>query len=61
MATAANPFDFQKNALENNFEDIFCGNFAPNFSTISISTRSNRSYDNFDISSDFFIDDCLLE
>jgi hypothetical protein len=56
-----NPYGIINEPLDANFEDIFCGKFAPNISTISVSTRSNISYDNYDLSSDFFIDDCLQE
>ena len=56
-----NIFDLSKEEQEPSFRDVFNKNYLPNISTLSISTRSNRSYDTFDIEECSFIDDFLSE
>lgn len=54
-------FDAPQEEPDADLKNVFNDYFLPKVSTLSVSTRSNRSYDTFDLDEMNFIDEFLLE
>ncbi len=55
--------DYPNGPVENNFEEIFINDIAPNCSKISICTQEDRSFESFSIADEFFGEsfDCFFD